>query len=174
MTQVQRTRAVLQFLGVRIQVTTTRRYEEVLIHLRREVGSAPISEVATAAKKVRNRDEFVREVNERWVGTSGFMLFAEIDHGGWIGHFGIDRKAVRWILGNPLVAMTMIRYDIQAGLFVPVELYVVDRADGEGAIVTYLKPSSLIALEENRALREAAEALDEKLDALVMKVTEGE
>ena len=35
---------------------------------------------------------------------SGFMLFAEIDHGGWLPKFGIKQRTVRWILGNPIYA----------------------------------------------------------------------
>jgi len=102
------------------------------------------------------------------------VLFFEIDHGSWINKFGIERKALRWILGNPLIAITMIRHDIQAGLFVPVELYLVAVDDGSGTIVSYVVPSSLIAIGDNRELREAAEALDHKLEALVLKVTQEE
>jgi len=45
------------------------------------------------------------------------MLFHEIDHGGWLSKFGINRRMVRWIFGNPLIAITMIRHDLTAGLF---------------------------------------------------------
>ena len=165
------TQEVLQFTGVRVQVTTTHPYEEVLARLRHEVGSTPILELVASAKRLRTQEEFAREVRERWVGPSDFTLFAEIDHGGWIGHFDIERKARRWILGNPLIAITMIRHDLQAGLFLPVELYLVDREGDEGAVVSYVRPSSLIAIGDNPELRKAAEALDEKLEALVMKVT---
>ena len=51
---------------------------------------------------------------------------------------------MRWIIGNPLYAITMIRYDITAGLFAPVELLVTENIDGAGATVTYVRPSSLI------------------------------
>ena len=76
----------------------------------------------------------------------------------------------RQILGNPLIAITMIRHDVTAGLFAPVELLVTDE-DGERSSVTYVKPSSLMLVEPNQPLRDAAEALDEKLAALVAKVT---
>ena len=35
------------------------------------------------------------------------MLFHEIDHGEWLPVFGIKLKVMRWILGNPLIAITM-------------------------------------------------------------------
>jgi uncharacterized protein (DUF302 family) len=97
------------------------------------------------------------------------MLFHEIDHGGWLQKFGINRRTVRWILGNPLIAITMIRFDITAGLFAPVEILVTEKESGPGTTITYVRPSSLMVIEENPPLREAAIALDKKLDALIAK-----
>jgi uncharacterized protein (DUF302 family) len=110
-----------------------------------------------------------RKLKSCFVGKSGFMLFQEIDHGGWLPRFGINRRAVRWILGNPLIAITMIRHDITAGLFVPVEVLVTEKESGLGTTITYVRPSSLMVIEENPPLREAAKALDEKFDALIAK-----
>ena len=36
------------------------------------------------------------------------MLFGLFNHGGWITKAGIDRKVLRVILGNPLIAITML------------------------------------------------------------------
>ncbi len=98
------------------------------------------------------------------------MLFALIDHGGWIGKAGIDRKAMRVILGNPLIAITMLRHDVTAGLFAPVEMLLTD--EGTGSSLTYVKPSSLMVTEPNPELLRAAEQLDAKLAALARKVTD--
>ena len=65
----------------------------------------------------------------------------------------------------------MIRHDIKAGLFAPVEVLVTEKENGPGAVIAYVRPSSLIVVEENPPLREAAKVLDEKLDALVAKAT---
>lgn len=97
------------------------------------------------------------------------MLFATFDHGVWISKAGIERKALRVILGNPLIAITMIRHDATAGLFAPVELLILDE-DG-GSSLTYVKPSSLMVVDDNPPLQSAAEALDAKLAALAAKVT---
>ncbi len=96
------------------------------------------------------------------------MLFAVLDHGVWISKTGIERKVLRVILGNPLIAITMIRHDVTAGLFAPVELLILD--EGNGSSLTYVKPSSLMVVEPNPPLLEAAEALDTKLAALAAKV----
>jgi hypothetical protein len=102
------------------------------------------------------------------------MLFSEVDHGGWIARFGIHRRLLRWILGNPLIAITMIRQDISAGLFVPIELLLAESEDGERATLTYVLPSSLIAIEPGPSpLREAAEVPDAKFESLVAAATKG-
>jgi len=155
------------FQGIRTEVTTSVGFDEVLARLRAQMGSAKVQEVVALAKTPMTEAEYVREVEERFVGESGFMLFAEIDHGGWLPKFGINRRSVRWILGNPLIAITMIRHDITAGLFAPVELLVTEAKDGHGATLTYVRPSTLMVIDENPPLLDAAKALDEKYDRLV-------
>ena len=159
------------FQGIRIEVDTTVSFDEVLSQLRRLMGDASVPQVVTLAKEATTEAEFIQRVQERLVGESGFMLFHEIDHGGWLPRFGINRRVVRWILGNPLTAITMIRHDITAGLFAPVEILVTEKDRGPGTTITYVRPSSLILFKVNPPLRVAAKALDEKLEALIAKAT---
>jgi uncharacterized protein (DUF302 family) len=160
------------FQGIRIEVDTLVSFDEVLSRLRGLMGAARVPEVVALAKEATTEAEYVQKVEERLVGESGFMLFHEIDHGGWLPRFGIKRRIVRWILGNPLFAITMIRHDITAGLFAPVEILVFEKGNGLGTTITYVRPSSLMVIEENPPLHEAAKALDEKLDALIAKATD--
>src|SRR6266446_1077029 len=155
----------IPFQGVRIEVETRMSFDAVLKRLREQMGNTTVPEVVKLAKEPISQQEYVRQVNERFVGASGFMLFAEIDHGGWLPKFGIDRRTVRWVLGNPLIAITMIRHDITAGLFAPVEILVTEAEGGGGATIAYVRPSSLMVVTENPPLLDAAKALDEKLDA---------
>ncbi|MGO9545079.1 MAG: DUF302 domain-containing protein [Rhodomicrobium sp.] len=159
-----------EFKGVRVQVETPVPFDEVLGRLRSLTGRASIPEIVAAAQKAVSEADYAREV-ERFLGPSGFMLFAEFDHGGWIHKFGIERRALRWILGNPLIAITMIRHDIASGLFVPIELLLTERAGGQGATVLYVRPSSLIAIGGNPDLLAAAKALDAKFEALIANAT---
>ena len=159
------------FNGIRTEITTSVGFDEVLARLRAQMGRTTVQDVVLLAKASTTEAEYAREVKERFVGESGFMLFAELDHGGWLPRFGINRRTVRWILGNPLIAVTMIRHDITAGLFAPVELLVTEAEDGQGATVTYVRSSTLMVIEENPPLLAAAEALDEKFYALVARAT---
>ncbi len=76
------------------------------------------------------------------------------------------------MIGNPLIAITMIRHDVTAGLFAPVELLLTDQENGTSAL-TYVVPSSLMVIVPNPPLLAAARDLDAKLAALATKVTAG-
>ena len=158
------------FEAKRVRFESTRSFDEVLLNLRKLVGTATPQKVITQEAGGGSREQFEKAIQSQ-VGESDFMLFFEIDHGDWLPLFGIERKVVRWILGNPLLAITMIRHDITAGLFVPVELLLVANESGDGSTVMYDLPSSLMAIERNPALRDAAHVLDRKLQTLVSRVT---
>jgi uncharacterized protein (DUF302 family) len=157
------------FQGVRLRYDSAKSYDEVLAALLDDIGDKPvaINDIATTTDGWKSFEERV----ESHVGPSGFMLFGLFDHGAWIPKAGIDRKAIRVILGNPLIAITMLRHDLSAGLFAPVEVLIVD--EDTGSSLTYVKPSSLMVVEPNPELLSAAEALDAKLAALATKVTSG-
>ncbi len=68
----------------------------------------------------------------------------------------------------------MLSHDLTAGIFVPVEVLVMERSaeDGGGTDVVWELPSALITgVSKNEALLEAARALDEKLEDLVRAVS---
>jgi uncharacterized protein (DUF302 family) len=184
--------SIQPFEAKRVRFNSTRSFDEVLLNLRKLVGTATLQEVnkQEAGGGTREhvetlgeeyiaamqglggitREHFEKVVQSR-VGESGFMLFHAIDHGEWLPVFGMQRKVVRWILGNPLIAITMMRHDITAGLFAPVELLLVENESGDGSTVMYDLPSSLMTIERNPALLEAAQELDRKLQTLVSRVT---
>jgi uncharacterized protein (DUF302 family) len=158
-----------RFDGVRVRYDSAKSYDQLLASLLADIGEKPVSldGLATAG----DWQSYEHQV-EPHVGPSGFMLFKLIDHGTWISKTGIDRKVMRVILGNPLIAITMLRHDVSAGLFAPVELLLVDEGQRRSSL-TYVKPSSLMVVEPNPELRSAAEKLDTKLAALATKVTSG-
>jgi uncharacterized protein (DUF302 family) len=158
------------FRGIRTEITTSTPFDEVISRFRAQMGKVGVAEVVALAKTDISAEDYSRQVEERFVGASGFIIFAEIDHGGWIPKFGINRRSVRWIFGNPLIALTMLRHDITAGLFAPVEMLITEQADGNGTNVIFVRPSTLMVIEEHPPLLAAAQALDEKIDALIAHV----
>jgi uncharacterized protein (DUF302 family) len=158
------------FVGVRMRYECPKTYDELVTAVLADVGHQliPIDDIA---KQVDGWDAYEREVGSH-VGQSGFMLFAQWNHGGWIRKAGIDRKVLRLVIGNPLIAITMLRHDVTSGLFAPVELLLTEE-DGDRSALTYVVPSTLMVVEDNEALCVAAEALDVKLADLASKVTAG-
>jgi uncharacterized protein (DUF302 family) len=155
----------VEFVGVRVTHHSLLSFDRVLSNLCAQVGETTVGNIVALSTKAKSREAFEEEV-QKFVGTSGFMLFAQLDHG-WISKFGLKQRVIRWILGNPLIAITMMRHDLTVGLFAPVELLLIEDAGRTGCTVTYIRPSSLIAPGKNVELRKAAEALDEKFDALI-------
>jgi uncharacterized protein (DUF302 family) len=158
----------IHFDGVRVRYDSAKSYDELVAALLADIGEQPvrIDEFAKASDSWQSYQQKV----EPHVGPSGFMLFALFDHGAWIPKAGVDRKVLRVILGNPLIAITMLSHDVTAGLFAPVEVLLVEEFDGRSSL-TYVRPSSLMVIEPNPKLLSAAKELDAKLAALAEKVT---
>ena len=158
----------IPFNGVRLRFESDKSFDEVLSSLLVDVGDKPLLLNELVANS-ESWDSFSKEIESR-VGPSDFVLFAIIDHGAWIMKVGIRRKVVRLIIGNPTIAITMMRHDLTAGLFAPVELILIEEDDGRSSL-TYVRPSSLMVVEPNDALLAAARQLDAKLQAFAARVT---
>jgi uncharacterized protein (DUF302 family) len=154
----------------RVRFDSARSFDEVRSALKHHLGTARLQEVLDHARAVRNARDF-EAIIEPFIGDSGFMLFLELDHSGWLPLYGVTRKATRLIFGNPLIAITMIRHDIEASLFAPVELLLFEGENGEGSTIIYDLPSSLMRAKGNLPLFEAAQALDAKMAALASAAT---
>jgi uncharacterized protein (DUF302 family) len=157
------------FQGERIVIHTSLGFDSTCESFRRLLGKSSFPDLAELSRSPITQTEFENQVQARFVGESGFMLFAEFDHGAWLSKFGLERKSVRWIFGNPLIAITMIQYDVTAGLFAPVEMLITEDTDHSGTTVVYLRPSSLMVIEDNTPLLSAARALDAKCETLMAR-----
>ena len=157
-----------RFDGVRIRIDSPNTYEHLVAALLSEVGQTPESIGDLPGAYFHDWESFANEIT-RHLGSSEFMLMHLIHHSGWLETAGISRKALRVILGNPLISITMLRHDLTAGLFAPVELLLLEEDDNRSSL-TYIKPSSQMVIDDNPPLQAAAQALDEKLAALAAKV----
>ncbi|AOH87166.1 hypothetical protein AWL63_23650 (plasmid) [Sphingomonas panacis] len=145
-----------------------RTFEDVLASFMDVTGSVEDGFDAVAGA-LSDRESFERAFKER-EGSSGFMRFAVIDHGAWLTRI-YDRptKAVMVILGNPLIAITMLRHHTGAGLNVPVRIYLYEDTKGR-TLVSYDLPSSLMSSLEDDAVMAAARFLDARLMALATMI----
>ena len=107
----------------------------------------------------------VRARLEAMAGPSGFMLFGTSDHGALLRLVGQERKAVQYVIGNPLFAVEMTRHAIGAGLYAPLRVLIYEADDGKTCI-EYDRPSSLFGQFGDERVSPMAAALDQKLEAL--------
>jgi uncharacterized protein (DUF302 family) len=146
-----------------------RSFQEILATFMEVTGSVEEG-YAKVAADATDVESFERIFAAR-ESTSGFMRFAVIDHGKWLTDiYNIPSKAVMVVLGNPLIAITMLRHDRGVGLNVPVRISIYEDVDGRTR-VSYDLPSTLMESLENDEVTAAARKLDAKLIALATQIS---
>jgi uncharacterized protein (DUF302 family) len=155
-----------------VRVKTDRPFDVVTAALVRQLGKydegvrkGVMKELAAGgdAKVVRTKIEGL-------VGPSGFMLFGTQDHGLLLQIVGQKRKAVQYVVGNPLIAVEMTRHAIGASLYVPLRVLIYEADDGKTCI-EYDRPSSLFGQFGDKRVGRMAAALDQKLGDLAATAT---
>ncbi len=142
-----------------------RSFEDVVAAFEAELGNigdpAIIPREVAAATSPADFEARIRT----YEGRSGFMRFLTNDHGAWMARVGEKAKIRSYIIGNPLVAKTMITHDPGVGLNVPIRVVIFQTATGEVRLAHDL-PSSLMSRLNNDEVSAAAIKLDAKLHAL--------
>ena len=110
--------------------------------------------------------EEARAKIEAMAGPSGFMLFGTTDHGALLWLVGQKRKAIQYVVGNPLFALQMTQHDLRAGLYAPLRVLLYEDDRGRTCL-EYDKPSSLFGQFQNDRISPTAALLDKKLEDLV-------
>lgn len=151
----------------------------VVDHVRRETDK-PFEEVAKAFEwqlghfdpdvsrslSQGGNAEGARAKIEAMAGPSGFMLFGTTDHGALLRLVGQKRKAVQYVVGNPLFALQMTQHDIRAGLYAPLRVLIYEHERGRTCL-EYDRPSSLFGQFQNDRISPTAAMLDKKLEELI-------
>src|SRR6516164_6132601 len=111
-----------RFSVVHVRVTSDRPFAEVQAAFERRVGRFEPDVYQALAEG--GDPAAVRARLEAMAGSSGFMLFRTSDHGGLLRLVGEQRKAVQYLIGNPLFAVEMTRHAIGAGLYAPLRVLI--------------------------------------------------
>jgi uncharacterized protein (DUF302 family) len=150
-----------------VRVATERPFADVAAALEARMGrfdQAVYEDLQSGAAP-----EAVRARLEGMAGPSGFMLFRTSDHGALLRLAGQTRKAVQYLLGNPLFAVRMTQHDIRAGLYAPLRVLLYEDETGK-TWIEYDRPSTLFGQFGNAKVTEVAAMLDRKLEQLVAEV----
>lgn len=127
---------------------------------------------ADAALGATDRDHALSKLRASQ-GEQGLMLFdVSNDHGALFPLAGLPaRKAVRYHIGNPLIAITMTRKNIGAALYAPMTMVAYEAEPGT-VRVEYDLPSSSLAQFHDSDIDKVAAQLDSKLLGVVTKAAE--
>jgi uncharacterized protein (DUF302 family) len=152
-----------RFSAIHVRVTSDRPFADVQAAFERRLGRFQPDVYQALAEG--GDPAAVRARLEAMAGPSGFMLFSTSDHGRLLRLVGQQRKAVQYVIGNPLFAVEMTRYAIGASLYAPLRVLIHEADDGK-IYIEYDRPSSLFGQFGDERVRPMAAALDQKLDDL--------
>ena len=152
-----------------VRLATDKPFEDVTKAFERQLGRFD-PEVYQALARSGDA-EAARAKIETMTGPSGFMLFATHNHGALLRLAGQERKAIQYVVGNPLIALQMTRHDIRAGLYAPLRVLLYEDERGRTCL-EYDKPSSLFGQFNDDRIAPVAAMLDRKLEALVAAALE--
>jgi uncharacterized protein (DUF302 family) len=152
-----------------VRIVADRPFEKVTETFERETGQ--FDWAAYQHLNAGADPDDVRAKIKAMEGASGFMLFRTSDHGALLRLAGQKKKALQYLVGNPLFAVQMTQHDVRASLYAPLRVLIYENERGQ-TCVEYDKPSSLFGQFGNPKVTEVAQMLDRKLEQLVAKATE--
>ena len=158
-----------RFLVDHVRVTNDKPFAEDTKEFEAQLGKfdGDVRRAAAASEDIEEAKAKIAAL----AGPSGFMLFGTSDHGALLRLAGQKRKAIQYVVGNPVFALQMTQHDIRASLYAPLRVLVYENEDGK-TCVEYDKPSSLFGQFGDSRITPTATMLARKLEALVTKAIE--
>jgi uncharacterized protein (DUF302 family) len=147
-----------------VRLTAEKPFEKFKASLEQQLGH--FDPAVYKDLEVGGEPRAARDRLEAMVGPSDFMLFQTSNHGLILQLVGKPRKAMQYVLGNPLFAVEMTRYAIGAALYTPLRVLIYEAEEGQ-TCVEYDLPSSLFGQFGDENVDRMAESLDRKLEALI-------
>ncbi|MDP9076752.1 MAG: DUF302 domain-containing protein [Bacteroidota bacterium] len=109
----------------------------------------------------------VKQHLTRVAGKTGLMIFGQQEHGKLLNIKGKPRKAIQYLIGNPLTAVEMTQYDIRAALYAPLRIIVYE-GDDKVLYAEYDLPSTLFGQFGNADILKIAKGLDESILEVIL------
>jgi uncharacterized protein (DUF302 family) len=150
----------------RFSVRSSKPFEAVAASLKAAIGRLDLVEFAKVSKSASGFSELETLIG-RNLGTTGLMLFMELDHGAVLRkETGLEKpKMLRLVIGNPLIMKEMAKHVPDAGSYAPVTVLIDERDDG--VYLSYDKMASFLAPYGNAKASAVARDLDVKVENLL-------
>lgn len=150
----------------RFGIRTSKPFESVVDALKASVGRLNVGELSKTSKSAASFSDLEKLIGKN-MGSSGLMLFEELDHGAVLRkESGLDKpRILRFLIGNPLVMKEMAKHVPDAGSYAPTTVLVDERADG--VHLSYDRMASFLAPYGNAKALTVARDLDSKVETLL-------
>ena len=150
----------------RFSLTSAAPFESVMARIDAAVGH-PDPRAFMAAMGAAPTVAALEDVVAGAVGSSGIMEFARFDIGEVLrkDRPGMSARALRLLLGNPLIMRQMAEHGRDAGSYAPVTVLVDERQDG--VHLSYDRMASLLAPYGSAEALAVARPLDQKIERLL-------
>ena len=156
------------FKGERVTLTTSRKFSDVVADIERALGRPNIGELFQQIQSAETPDE-VTQIVAAAAGPLQLMEFMRLDFGVMLrkDRHPIDRNAIRFIVGNPVIMREMVRGTPDAGSYAPVTV-LIDERDG-GVQLSYDRVASVLAQYGDPHALQVARDLDAKVEGLLSR-----
>jgi uncharacterized protein (DUF302 family) len=151
-----------------IRIVSTRSFGDVRAALESRVQALALDRVVPLMKKGDMAG--ARAELERQASPAGLTIMYTLEHGvGLAVELGNPRPAVAYGIGNFLVAISITKHNLAAGLYAPIRVVLYGADDGT-AVIEYDRPSSTFALFGDTAIDVVAKQLDMTLKNMLMDI----
>lgn len=145
-----------------ISVTFRIHFDDFISNIERLAGHLNADEVLKSSRST------FKQTIKGMEGEEGLIIFGKLDHGVLFGMDGAPRNALRYYIGNPLIAYTMTQHDIRAALYAPLIVLIFERDPGT-VTIEYDQPSTLFGQFGVEAVTSVGLDLNAKLQTLLSK-----
>jgi uncharacterized protein (DUF302 family) len=146
-------------------IATGLTYNDLVRGFERELGRWDLAAADRLLKSNASWSEVEREV-DRMAGR-GLMIFTRINQGEIISLSGEVKWCSLYLVGNPVIANKIISIDVRGSFYVPFRVCLYDSVTAGSAVISYDRPSSLLAGLEQPELKKIGLMLDQKIDGVV-------
>lgn len=153
-----------------IEVVCNRSYDEVTTSLQQRLGSFGDSSKLRSKLAAGASWAQIEKAIEATLGSSGLCVFHKVEQGDLLSILaGEPRRVSQYAIGNPLLAIRMIRHEPGVAWYAPLRLAVYEDHDGK-CVVAYDRFTSVHARYQHPEIVSAAKVVEQKVDALVAEV----
>jgi uncharacterized protein (DUF302 family) len=115
--------------------------------------------------RFKQAEKFTAYINQN-TGVLGLMILGSIPHGMILSLTGERHRAIQLFVGNPMIALSMMKIHPEAGVYAPLRLFI-HEIDHSKTLITYDKPSRIFGQWNDQLFQDTGKLLDEKMETLI-------